>query len=43
MARGGAAVAKSIREVDEQKIEDYKDDIDTILVFVSLVLVVSRR
>lgn len=32
---GWAAVAKSIREVDQQKIEDYKDDINTILVFVS--------
>lgn len=32
---GWAAVGKSIREVDEEKIRDYKEDIDTILVFVS--------
>ena len=33
---GWAAVAKTIREIDEQKIQDYKEDIDTILVFVRL-------
>lgn len=33
---GWATVAKSINEVDEQKIKDYKEDIDTILVFVSI-------
>lgn len=32
---GWAAIAKCIREVDEEKIKDYKEDIDTILVFVS--------
>lgn len=33
---GWAAVARSIRDIDEQKIKDYKEDIDTILVFVSI-------
>lgn len=32
---GWAAIAKSIREVDEQKVKDYKEDIDNILIFVS--------
>ena len=32
---GWAAISKSIRDVDEQKIQDYKEDIDNILVFVS--------
>lgn len=32
---GWASVAKAIREVDEEKVRDYKEDIDTILVFVS--------
>lgn len=32
---GWAAIAKSINDVDEQKIRDHKEDIDTILVFVS--------
>lgn len=35
---GWAAVARSIREVDEQKIQDYKEDIDTILVFVRFIV-----
>lgn len=34
---GWAAIAKSIQDVDEQKIKDYKEDIDTILVFVSVI------
>lgn len=29
-----AAVSKTIRNVDEEKIKDYKEDIDNILVFV---------
>ncbi|KAI0346849.1 hypothetical protein BDW22DRAFT_1321851, partial [Trametopsis cervina] len=33
---GWGAVAKSIHDVDEQKIKDYKEDIDTILVFAGL-------
>lgn len=33
---GWATIAKSIGEVDKQKIKDYKEDIDTILVFVSI-------
>ena len=28
-------MAKTVRDVDEEKIEDCKDDIDTLLVFVS--------
>ena len=31
---GWAAIARTIREVDVQKIGDYKEDIDTLLVFV---------
>ena len=27
-------MAKTIREVDEDKVKDYKEDIDTLLVFV---------
>lgn len=38
---GWAAIARSIRDIDEQKIKDYKEDIDTILVFVSCSNVVS--
>lgn len=33
---GWSAMSKIVREVDEQKIQDYKEDIDTILVFVRL-------
>ncbi|KAI0346851.1 hypothetical protein BDW22DRAFT_1313209, partial [Trametopsis cervina] len=33
---GWAAIAKSINDVDEQKIRDHKEDIDTILVFAGL-------
>ncbi|KAI0338019.1 hypothetical protein BDW22DRAFT_823003 [Trametopsis cervina] len=33
---GWAAVARSIRDVDEQKIKDVKEDIDNILVFAGL-------
>lgn len=29
-------MANLVRELDEQKIQSYKDDIDTILVFVRL-------
>ena len=31
---GWAALAKSVREIDENVVKDYKEDIDTILVFV---------
>ncbi len=31
---GWSAMARIVREIDEQKIQNYKDDIDTILVFV---------
>ena len=31
---GWAAMAKTIRELDEDKVKDYKEDIDTLLVFV---------
>ena len=27
-------MAKTIRELDEDKVKDYKEDIDTLLVFV---------
>lgn len=33
---GWSAMANLVRELDEQKIQSYKDDIDTILVFVRL-------
>ena len=36
---GLAAVAKTIRDVDEEKIQNCKEDIDTLLVFVSLLLI----
>lgn len=32
---GWSAMARIVREVDEEKVRDYKEDIDTILVFVS--------
>lgn len=32
---GWAAMAKTMREVDEAKVKDYKEDIDTLLVLVS--------
>lgn len=35
-AVGWAAVEKSVRDVDEQMVNDYKEDIDTLLTFVSL-------
>lgn len=31
-------MAKTIRDVDEDKVKDYKEDIDTLLVFVSVFL-----
>lgn len=31
-------MAKSVRELDEQKIKDVKEDIDTLLVFVRIFL-----
>lgn len=31
-------MAKTIRDKDEDKIKDYKEDIDTLLVFVSATL-----
>ncbi|KAJ3533832.1 hypothetical protein NM688_g7229 [Phlebia brevispora] len=33
---GWAGIAKTIRDVDEDTIEDYKEDIDTLLVFTGL-------
>ena len=33
---GWSAMAKVVREVDAQKVQDYKEDIDTILVFVRI-------
>ncbi|KAI0798707.1 hypothetical protein BC629DRAFT_243365 [Irpex lacteus] len=33
---GWSAMARIVREIDEQKIQNYKDDIDTILVFAGL-------
>ncbi|KAI0705168.1 hypothetical protein BC835DRAFT_1261449, partial [Cytidiella melzeri] len=33
---GWSAMSRMVREVDEQKIQDYKEDIDTILVFAGL-------
>lgn len=32
---GWAAMAKTVRDFDEEKIRDCKEDIDTLLVFVS--------
>ena len=31
-------MARTVREVDEAKVRDYKEDIDTVLVFVSKAL-----
>ncbi len=31
-------MAKTIRDVDEDKVKDYKEDIDTLLVFVRIFL-----
>lgn len=35
-ATGWTAMADTVRKFDEEKIDDCKDDIDTLLVFVSL-------
>ena len=35
-ATGWQTMAKTVRDFDEDKIEDTKDDIDTLLVFVCL-------
>ena len=32
---GWAAMARTIRDIDEERIRDVKEDIDTLLVFVS--------
>lgn len=32
---GWAAMARAVREFDEEKVRDCKEDIDTLLVFVS--------
>ena len=32
---GWSAMAKAVREFDEEKVKDCKEDIDTLLVFVS--------
>ncbi len=32
---GWAAMSKDVREFDEEKVQNYKDDVDTLLVFVS--------
>lgn len=34
-AVGWAAVDKAVRDFDEQMVKDYKEDIDTLLTFVS--------
>ncbi len=35
MPVGWAAIAKTVRDIDEDKIRNCKEDIDTLLVFVS--------
>ena len=43
---GWAGIAKTIRDVDEDKIKDYKEDIDTLLVFVctpALLTTITQR
>jgi hypothetical protein len=35
---GWASVEKSLNEFDKQEIGDYKEDIDTLLVFVSVAI-----
>ena len=37
---GWSAMSKSVRDYDEEEIKYYKEDIDTLLVFVSVVAVV---
>ncbi len=34
--QGWPEIAETLRDVDEEKIEDTKEDIDTLLVFVSV-------
>ncbi len=41
MPTGWAAMSKTIREVDEDKVKDYKEDIDTLLVFVRYLILLS--
>ena len=36
-ASGWSTLSKTVRDVDKAKIQDYKEDIDTLLVFVSIV------
>lgn len=36
--KGWDAVDKRIRDSDEIKVEDFKEDVDTLLVFVSLLI-----
>ena len=38
VGQGWSSMARIVREVDEQKVKDCKEDIDTILTFVSAVL-----
>lgn len=40
---GWPAMARIVREIDEQKIQNYKDDIDTILVFVRFLSFLQGR
>ncbi len=35
-ATGWTAMAKEVRDFDEEKVQDCKEDIDTLLVFVSI-------
>lgn len=37
-AVGWAAIEQSVRDFDEQQVQDYKEDIDTLLTFVRLVV-----
>ena len=37
---GWTVVARSVQEIDHEKIKGYKEDIDSILVFVSMIIVV---
>ena len=35
-SHGWSYTAKIVRELDEQRVQDYKEDIDTLLVFVRI-------
>ena len=42
-ATGWTVMAKTVRDIDEGKVKDCKEDIDTLLVFVSLGIIIARE